>query len=76
MKQKICAHESRVTSVKYSPNGRLVGSCSFNGVIHLFDMCGEISSAEIKVYGIEENTVLQTLKGHTGYITGAHFTSD
>ena len=31
---------------------------------------------EIKVYGIEENTVLQTLKGHTGYITGAHFTSD
>lgn len=59
--QTFAAHDDRITSVRYSPNGQFLASSSWDNTVKLWTTDGKL---------------LKTLKGHTGQVTNVQFSPD
>ncbi|MBW4520855.1 MAG: hypothetical protein KME16_14275 [Scytolyngbya sp. HA4215-MV1] len=55
------AHDDRITSISYSPDGQLIASGSWDNTVKLWTADGK---------------VVRTLKGHTGQVTNVRFSPD
>jgi WD40 repeat protein len=69
--RSLTGHTDDVTSVAFSPNGRLLASGSCGKVENYFCVQGEI-----KLWDMASGSLVRTLSGHTDWVTSVAFSPD